>query len=190
MYPPNWGSSSSGSIDSPSTLNISGRCACGLPLGDPREDEVHARFNLLHETYLEEDIDGEGRIADPRVSIIPVVGAANVLRERECWCENDGAHRLVCEKLESEEVAFDFFLHVTSVCAFADPISLKLIDFALVSLCCLGQSVETCFTYVRHLNNDLLALVESECSLNLVVFAMPIPSYGLEPLGCLLTTGM
>src|SRR5271154_1262367 len=124
MYPPNWGSSSSGSIVSPSTLNISGRCACGLPLGDPREDEVHILFDLLRQTHLEEDVDGEGRIVESTSIDSPSCWCRQCsLGERERWCGNDGARRLVCEKLESEEVTFDFLLHATSVCAFADPIS-------------------------------------------------------------------
>lgn len=62
---------------------------------DPVEDEVHVRLRLLAVAHLEEDVEGERRVPDPGVPVVPVAAAAHVLRQGKCGRRHDGARRLV-----------------------------------------------------------------------------------------------
>lgn len=62
---------------------------------DPVEDEVHVRLRLLAVAHLEEDVEGEGRVADPGVPVVPVAAAAHVLRQGKGGRRHDGPRGLV-----------------------------------------------------------------------------------------------
>lgn len=64
-------------------------------LDEALHDELHVRVGLCPKAQTEEDVDSEARVADPRVSIIPVPHTPNVFGDGERGRRNDGTSRFL-----------------------------------------------------------------------------------------------
>ena len=82
---------------------------------------------LIGITQPDEGIKGEGRIPDPRRSVIPVPLAADKLWEGECRTSHDGTSRFVNEQLQGQCTPVHGLLPRSRVGGSMDPVDPVLV---------------------------------------------------------------
>ena len=86
-------------------------------LGEP----LHEVAGLLGEADPHERVDGEGRVADPHVAVVPVADAAEVLGQRAGRRRDHRARGLVGEQLQGQRRAVDGLAPAPAVGAGGQP---------------------------------------------------------------------
>src|SRR5262249_15688394 len=88
---------------------------------NPRQDPPHEGRGLFGQTETHEAVEGEGRIPDPGVAVVPVPYSADVLRKAEGGRGDDRAVLLGREQLQRERGAVDHLAPAAPIRAAGDP---------------------------------------------------------------------
>ena len=84
-------------------------CSAAVVVGLEVGDELHELLGLPVEVQVVQRLQREGRVAQPRVAVVPVALAARGLRQRRRERRDRGARRHVREPLDRERRALDRF---------------------------------------------------------------------------------
>ena len=108
-------------VDRVHDLQRAGLVGMVLALAGPLLEPVHERAGLLGEAEPQERVQREGRVADPRVAVVPVARAADRLGQARRGGRDDGARRLVGQQLQRQRRARDHLAPATPVLRLRDP---------------------------------------------------------------------
>ena len=87
---------------------------------------VHEAGGLVGEAEPEQRVEGEGRVADPRVAVVPVAAAADLLRQARRRRGDHRPGRLVREQLEHERGAVHGLPPAPAVARMREPAAPEL----------------------------------------------------------------
>jgi hypothetical protein len=102
-------------------------------LAEPVREPIHERARLLREAEAHEGVDRERGVPDPRVAVVPVPRAADLLGKAGGGRRDDCPGRLIGEELEDERRAVDHLAPAAAVIRLREPTA-PVLDRRLVRL--------------------------------------------------------
>ena len=91
--------------------------------GDGSQQPAAPGPRLVLEAVLEQGVEGERRVTEPAVPVVPVADAADLLRQRGRRSRHDPARRIVGERLQHHQRPRHGLLPAAAVRAVAEPLS-------------------------------------------------------------------
>ena len=91
--------------------------------GDGSQQPAPPGLRLVLVAALEQGVEGEGRVAEPAVAVVPVADAAELLRQRRRRRGDDAAGRLVGQCLQDDQRLRHRLLPAAAVRAVVEPLA-------------------------------------------------------------------
>src|SRR6266545_2882333 len=151
------------------------------PFPEAVREPVHESPCFLREPEPKKSVEGEGRVPNPGVAVVPVALPADLLREARRRSGDDGPRRLVGEQLQRQSRPMHHLAPAPAVAGLGQPaapvIDRPFVRFAGLPFGVLARYIVAC--YLLKNERDALAGLQSELAVHALLVAGDRPG-GLE----------